>query len=516
MRPAVAIALACVLLTATLPFVPLVNGYFLDDDFAYVYEFYRFDWRDVPRLFAGDWSLGIWGQQLNEYRPLWGLSFIGDLSVWGPDPRALHTTNITYFVAASALVWFLAVSTPGATVTAAFLALLFFALSPIHAEPVAYITARGHILVAVFSIAAILLFRRSRQKGGTRHYLASIGAVAAALATLELAVALPALLLLRDLVDLPRLSRQGLLRLVAVHSPFWCLLAAYLASRKLMFGSFLSGESARLGFGTGIEAARAAGEVWLSPTDMANPSSLVQAAGAGAVLFLLLVPFLILRKNALVDYARGFTYFAVGWVFLSTIPLMGSSSQRHLFLASAGLAVALGLAAAHLLVAKRRLSLLASAVVASLLIIQGISLASHVTVFAESGELSYQLWDAITMASERASADTDAVLIIIPELPDKRRQFWDCSLPFAVYPPFMDRMPPGLIPSFRSACSPDNWIALYGPTLARATSGESGPIYVVAWDAQRATFAARVLDHADFAAARYTRSGGPLDSTTGG
>ena len=116
--------------------------------------------------------------------------------------------------------------------------------------------------------------------------------------------------------------------------------------------------------------------------------------------------------------------------------------------------------------------------VAFLLIIQGISLASHVTVFTESGELSYQLWNAITMASESASADTDAVLVIIPELPDKRRQFWDCSLPFALYPPFMDRMPPGLVPSFRSACFPDNWIALYGPTLALATSGESGPIHV--------------------------------------
>jgi len=253
-----------------------------------------------------------------------------------------------------------------------------------------------------------------------------------------------------------------------------------------------------------------------APTDIANPIGFVLAAGVGAVLFLLLAPLLILRRDALVEYARGFAYFAVGWVFLSTIPLLGSNSQRHLFLASAGLAVALGLAGAHLVMARRRLSLRASAVVASLLIIQGISLASHVTVFAESGALSYQLWDAITMASESASADTDAVLVIIPELPDKRRQFWDCSLPFAVYPPFMDRMPPGLIPSFRSACSPDNWIALYGPTLARATSGESGPTHVVAWDTQRATFAARVLDHADFAAAGYTRSGGPLDSTTGG
>ena len=65
------IALACVLRTATLPFVPLIHGYFLDDDFAYVHEFYRFDWRNVSQLFAGGLVARNLGQQLNEYRPLW-------------------------------------------------------------------------------------------------------------------------------------------------------------------------------------------------------------------------------------------------------------------------------------------------------------------------------------------------------------------------------------------------------------------------------------------------------------
>jgi hypothetical protein len=384
-RPRIAIALACVLLVTILPFIPVTDGYFLDDDFAWVYEFYRFDWTNLPLLFVGDWSLGIWGEQLHEYRPLWGLSFIIDLSLWGPDPRALHAMSLVYFAAAGLLVWLLAATAMGGGVSAAFLALLFFALSPIHAEPVAYFSARGHILAAIFAMATIFFFRRFRQTGGQGNYVASIGATAATLATLELGVVLPALLLASDIVQLRRRSRSELARLALIHAPFWCLVGAYLLSRNLMFGSMMAEDSERLGPGTPVEIARAVARVWLSPGSIVGGERIGRFAIFGATVLLALAPLAILRNAARAEYGRSVAYFGLAWVVLAAIPLLGYSSQRHLFLASAGMAVALGLAGAALLQAQGLPRLAGATLIAGLLTIQAIALTSHLRVSTRMG-----------------------------------------------------------------------------------------------------------------------------------
>ena len=49
--------------------MPGLNGYFIADDFAYIHLFDQLDWRAVPLLFLGDWSMGIWRSPIGEYRP---------------------------------------------------------------------------------------------------------------------------------------------------------------------------------------------------------------------------------------------------------------------------------------------------------------------------------------------------------------------------------------------------------------------------------------------------------------
>src|SRR5262245_10947614 len=95
------VLLACLLTLAAAIFLQVLKGYWLADDFDWVHQFYRYAWRDVPRLFIGDWSRAA----AQEYRPLWAVSFITDLSLWGPDPFPLHMTNLGLHLGACILVW---------------------------------------------------------------------------------------------------------------------------------------------------------------------------------------------------------------------------------------------------------------------------------------------------------------------------------------------------------------------------------------------------------------------------
>ena len=128
-------------------------------------------------------------------------------------------------------------------------------------------------------------------------------AVVAALATHELAVVLPALLLLRGLVDLPGLSRRQLVRLGVQHAPFWGLLGAYFILRKVIFGHYLGGGTQAPVWAIIADMARAARELWLSPTASSNAPVALVVAGAIAVLFILLAPLLVDRGPALRDHA---------------------------------------------------------------------------------------------------------------------------------------------------------------------------------------------------------------------
>src|SRR5574338_97197 len=96
------VILILLLLLAGLLFFPVIHGYWLADDFYWVRDLLHYDWREIPKLFLGDWP------RENEYRPLWSVSYVVDLMAWGLDARGLHLTSIILHLFASTLVWYLA------------------------------------------------------------------------------------------------------------------------------------------------------------------------------------------------------------------------------------------------------------------------------------------------------------------------------------------------------------------------------------------------------------------------
>lgn len=501
------------LLGAALSFAPVVGGSWLADDFYWVGEFAGYPWHNVPRLFGGEWSRTSSG----EYRPLWALTYIVDLRLWGPTPWALHLTNIALHVAAAALVWRLVAGSRMAGRGAAPLALAYFVVAPVHDEPVAWIAARGHILAPVCILAAILLLRRAEHGGGRWAYLASLGAAIAAFATQEVAVALPALLLMTGVAEHWPIDRARLRRLAARHAPFWGLLAAYLCLRLLIFGQFGRDGTIR----TGPEILRATyvsvRTLWLAPLSLPQAQPAPAGGWATALLCLLIAAFLLAPAAFLpaprrADHARGVLLFAVGWPVVATVVLLGANDNRHFYLASVGPAVALGLAAARWLSARRPLALAGVAAAAALLVLYGGALGAGIAEFARNGERSLQLRGVVDATIARAEAEPGSIVVVLAQPPDNRRVLWDYFYPAALAPPFTGHSPAAdVIPNFTSChCAPQDWRARHAAPLARLTAGAAGVVYVVEWDARQGQFAARGLDADAFRDGGYLTPGGRL------
>jgi hypothetical protein len=494
-------------------FTPVLTGYWLADDFSWVGDFYRYPWGDTLRLFLADWSRAI----SQEYRPLWAISFMIDLRLWGPSPLALHVTNLGLHLAACILVWYLAATSPGAGKLAAPLAVSFFALAPLHAEPVSWISARGHILAPIFVLAALILLRRFEQRGRRVTYLAAIGCALWAFATQEVAVALPPLLLLRDVADAPRRDRQWLRRMAVLHAPFWAALVLYLGFRYLTFGMLARPGTFASVSGLLHQQYIALRNLWLSPiTAVGVPGgwagSVTKAALCLLISCVLLAPFVTAPARGRTDLARGLVFFAVLWPFVCTAVLFGAGSPRHFYLASVGVAIALGLAGSRLLMSVRGVALPFSVVIGLVLGVSAAGLISNISHHARSGRLSRVLAGQIDRALELAERDPRAVTVIIPEFPGRRTVFWDYFYPSALIPPFRRSVPPPrVLPSFAPChCLPEEWKAEHAATLAWLKDGSVSAVHLVLWDARQSAFVTRSLSQREFWQGGYAARDGPL------
>lgn len=213
-------------LVAGAVFVPTLWYGFVWDNTVLIVEnhYIKYAWH-IPSFFRLDYSIlshGVIAQGF--YRPLLALSFFLDYQLWGLHPAGYHLTNLLAHAGASALVCLLALRL-AAMPTAGVLAGLLFALHPVHIEPVAFTSGRVDVIAAVFLLAAVLLFLR-----GTRGAAAASAACfGAALLMKEMAITLPAILLLlaaasrAPVPDLRQRLRAALVRM----TPHAVVLAAY-------------------------------------------------------------------------------------------------------------------------------------------------------------------------------------------------------------------------------------------------------------------------------------------------
>jgi len=162
-----------------------------------------FVWDDEPLITANPLlrSLSglaeIWsGSRTADYFPLTNTLFWIEFHLFGQDPIGYHAVNILLQAANAILVWRVLrrLEIPGA-----FLAGLIFAIHPVHAESVAWISELKNLLSMFFFLIALLCFFEVEEKRvlrGTVAYAASLLSFLLALLSKTQVVFLPVVLLL--------------------------------------------------------------------------------------------------------------------------------------------------------------------------------------------------------------------------------------------------------------------------------------------------------------------------------
>ena len=121
--------------------------------------------------------------------------------VFGLQAAPYHGAVLLLYIASGLLVraW---LRCRGAGEPAALCGGLLFLVWPLHAEPVAWLSAVGEVLVGFFSLAALVAWDKASrdERGGTGWVVAAAAAVAGAVLSKEAAFVLPMVLLLSDLL----------------------------------------------------------------------------------------------------------------------------------------------------------------------------------------------------------------------------------------------------------------------------------------------------------------------------
>jgi tetratricopeptide (TPR) repeat protein len=310
-------------------------------------------------------SLAAWWDSMPGIRPLLKLSYALSWAAGGGSAIAFHAVNVALHAANVLLAWAVLRELwrrmgAGEAEMAAFAGALLFALHPAHTEAVSYVSGRSVSLMAFFYLASMLAYLR-----GAPRWV-SLALFAAALATKEVAVTLPAALLLCDALDQRQpFDLRAALRRQWAH---WALLVIGLAAMAMLprYREMLETSLALRGLKEqlALQAAaivRHAGVLSLAVAPNIDPE--VPFAPTVAVLAILAaigVGFALLRLQPW--YA-----LALLWFFLHLAPTNSilaradAVNDRQLYLASLGPLALAGLAIA-LMPRARSVALAAAAV----------------------------------------------------------------------------------------------------------------------------------------------------------
>lgn len=308
------------------------------------------------------WALSTF--HFANWHPLTWLSYMAEVTLFGPDPGAMHVTNAVLHAANALLVFGLLRSLSGERWPSA-LAAALFAVHPLHVESVAWIAQRKDVLSTCLGLLSLLAYVRFARRGSRLAYLASVGALGLGLMAKPMLVTWPVVLLLLDAWPLRRLprpttreARRVLARRLAEKLPFAALalatsaltLAAQAGSRAIagLEHVALDARMANAGIAYASYLLKLVWPVDLAPLYPHPGNAASRLLGAAGLLAVALLTVLALRAG------RRRPAVAVGWLwFLVTLaPVMGlvqvgdqAFADRYTYVPALGLygAVAWGL-----------------------------------------------------------------------------------------------------------------------------------------------------------------------------
>lgn len=499
-RAAPAAALA-VCLAASLPFLSSLSAYFSADDFGLVQLFANKPTWHFLTLFTRPWTEAIYGVQPDELRPLIALSYQLD-SLSGPSsPIGYHVSNIVVHALSCLVILTIGRRLAELSWPAAACGAVLFAVLPIQAESVSWISGRADSIPALFYLTACLAYGLWRRRGRPWCYALALFALLLALFSKQSAITLIASLVLYDVLVERRYAWLSW-RVLLGYLPFVGLTVGYLWLRLVLFSNAVR-ENQLSPEVYGIFAARQLSFVYT--VLHGNPLPLVLAdvpvrtqvlrglALAGLALAALLMAWEL--RPAAQARPRGWwgrlLYFGPAWWLVGVAPLAVTyEAPRHLYLAAAGPAVAAGLLFDRIWCRGRLPGRLAATVTAAALVLASLVVLRPLV----------EDWDAASALSEKILRDLERetaaappgalVLIGAPMVGASERTHtwvWMWALPFAAEPPFARSRLTDRIALIEQpdvyCCPPDQWYARTQRTLSGWLGRpERPPVIVLLWD----------------------------------
>lgn len=475
------LAVLAVCLAASLPYVPTLGNYFVNDDFGVVQLLSQKPPLYFPTWFVTSWMDDIWGATQDEVRPFPAVTY-QLAALWGAtSPLANHVTNIAFHAATAVLVLAIARAVAGVSLLAATFSALVFGTLPLHAESVAWITGRVDTIPAVFFLGSFLAYalwrRGDRRPPGL--YACSLVLFFCALFSKQNTIVMVATLVLYDLVAERRPIRVSWSWL-APYLPFAALTVAYLLLRYVLFGEVArEGQLTAAGLGLSrivvgkhFQRMFFGGEVTRWPGGYI--AAVVLTAGA----------WFLMRSSAAANPRHRpaqVLYFGPCWWVLGLAPLVvvGYESTRHVYLASVGWAIILGLTF-HTLWHARQPSLRQATLIASvgLLVFYTVGLRAEVTDWVIRARVS----QTVVADLEREARSTPEGTLLIVGAPPRS---WEWSLPFAAEPPFTgtdlaSRV--AIVSPVLIDCCRQHWLERTRQIIRAWSQRESAPVVVLKWD----------------------------------
>lgn len=140
--------------------------------------------------------------------PLTWISHMADWQLYGPWAGGHHLTNVLLH-AATVVLLFLALQRMSGTVWPSVLAAAIFAIHPLRAESVVWVTERKDVLSGLFFVLTLTAYASYAQRGSIWRYLVLMVIFAVGLLSKPVLVTVPFVLLLLDYWPLRRLAWGG-------------------------------------------------------------------------------------------------------------------------------------------------------------------------------------------------------------------------------------------------------------------------------------------------------------------
>ena len=480
---------------AVVPFLSTLSGYFLCDDFGLIWLFSQKPPLHFLSLFTNPWTETIYGYRTDELRPFVELSYQVD-AVWGAAfPTAYHISNILFHALNALLVLAIGRRVVGLSLPASCLAGVIFAVMPVHVETVAWISGRADSMPTLFYLASFLFYAIWREKRTGWLYWASIGLFFCALFSKQSAITMLGTLVLYDGLIHRRLPWSSWAQFLG-YVPYAVLTFGYLGLRLVLFDNAIREQAITLG---------RLGEFWqwqgtylqmvVSGIHSPRFDTIVLVVAAVLCVLFFYAASAELRQQSSGRGPLSWTmlfYFGPVWWTVSIAPLAVTNylSSRHLYLASAGLALVLGLAFEALWSSRRRLWR-----PAAILVSAGVLFGSTLVLLWAVGQ-----WNGVAALSEKVTRDVGNEAMAAPEgslllldvspigaTPRVWTWLWAFSLPYALQPPFM---PTYLAERVSIVSAPEvycyqlqQWYAHTQRSIATWSARTDSPsVIVLAWD----------------------------------